>query len=262
MLGDATRQQVKEVFGADDAQVERDHLISHALAAISADLGERVKFYGGTALARSFLPQGRLSEDIDLIAMGPRADVAEALARTLTRRLARDFGRPAFQPALVSSRGAEPVTVVFPSGPRIQVQLLPADHYPAWPFERRDLVQRYEDAKAATLLVPTLDAFVAWKTATFMDRQAPRDLWDLGALARLQPFTSGAAELFSSFGPFRSVPSTSTIPAAPTETLWQRDLAHQTRLSVDAATARSDVVAAWAAVQGVGPSSDSFDREA
>lgn len=262
MLSDADRRQVRDVFGADDAQVERDHLISHALAAISADLGERVTFYGGTALARSFLPQGRLSEDIDLIAVGPRAQVAAALARTLTRRLARDFGRPEFLPALVNSRGAEPVTVAFPSGPRIQVQLLPADHYPAWPIESRDLVQRYEDAGPATLMVPSLDAFVAWKTVTFMDRRAPRDLWDLAALARLQPFTAGAAELFARLGPFRSVPSASTIPAAPTETLWQRDIAHQTRLSVDAATARSQVVAAWAAVQDAGPSSDSFDREA
>lgn len=262
MLSDADRQQFKDVFGADDAQVERDHLISHALAAISADMGERVKFYGGTALARSFLPHGRLSEDIDLIAMGPRVDVAEALARTLTRRLARDFGRPAFQPALVSSRGAEPVTVAFPSGPRIQVQLLPADHYPAWPFERRDLVQRYEDAAPATLLVPTLDAFVAWKTVTLMDRRAPRDLWDLTALARLQPFTAGAAELFGRLGPFGSVPSTSTIPAAPSETHWQRDLAHQTRLTMSAATARSEVVEAWAAVQRAGQSPDSHDRDA
>jgi hypothetical protein len=84
MLSDADRQAVKAVFDADDAQVERDHLISHALAAISADLADSVKFYGGTALARSFLSHGRLSEDIDLIAMGPRADVAEALTRTLT----------------------------------------------------------------------------------------------------------------------------------------------------------------------------------
>ena len=47
MLSDADRQSIKAAFGADDAQVERDHLISHALAAISDDLGERIKFYGG-----------------------------------------------------------------------------------------------------------------------------------------------------------------------------------------------------------------------
>lgn len=248
MLSDSDRQHVTDIFGADDAQVERDHLISHALAAISEDLGERIKFYGGTALARTFLPLGRLSEDIDLIAAGARADVAEALARTLTRRLAREFGRPTFQPALVNARGPEPVTAAFPSGSRIHLQLLPADHYPAWPFERRELVQRYSDTGPATLFVPTFDAFVAWKTVTFMDRRAPRDLWDLASLAGISAFTPAAAELFATFGPFRSLPSTSTIPAAPTEAVWHRDLAHQTRLTMTAAQARDEVVRAWAAV--------------
>ena len=249
MLSDADRQHIKDIFGADDSQVERDHLISHALAAISADLGERVMFYGGTALARSFLPDGRLSEDIDLIAVEPRAQVAEALTRSFTRRLARDFGRPQFQATRFRSQDAGPVSVVFPSGPRIQVQLLPADHYPAWPFESRELVQRYADAGPATLLLPCLDAFVAWKTVTFMDRRAPRDLWDLAALARLRPFTADAAELFTRFGPFRSPPSPLTIPAAPSEAQWRHDLAHQTQLTMTAAAARSAVVAAWAAVQ-------------
>lgn len=252
MLSDVDRQQVAAAFGADDAQVARDHLISHALAAISADLGEHVLFYGGTALARSFLPHGRLSEDIDLIALGSRADVAKVLTRSLTRRLARDFGRPAFQPTIARSRGAQPVTVLFPSGPRIQLQLIPQDYYPAWPFKWRDLVQRYDDAEPARLLVPCLEAFVAWKTIAFIDRRAPRDLWDLAALARLQPFTVGAAELFARFGPFRSTPSTSTLPAAPSEAEWQRDLSHQTRLQVSAATARSEVVAAWASAQQSG----------
>jgi predicted nucleotidyltransferase component of viral defense system len=70
MLTESERQNVKETFGADDAQVERDHLISHVLAAISDDLGDRIRFFGGTALARTYVTQGRLSEDVDLIAVG------------------------------------------------------------------------------------------------------------------------------------------------------------------------------------------------
>lgn len=50
------------------------------------------------------------------------------------------------------------------------------------------------------------------------------------------------------FGPFRSLPSTSTIPTAPTEATWHRDLAHHTRLSITAAQARDEVVRAWAAL--------------
>ena len=118
----------------------------------------------------------------------------------------------------------------------------------AWPCERRELVRRYADAGPATLPVPTLDAFVARKTATYMDRRAPRDLWDLAALAQLGPFAVNVAELFTALWPFRSLPSASTIPAAPEESLSQRDLAHQTRLTITAAIARETVIDARANV--------------
>lgn len=62
---------VAEQFGVAAEQVERDHLISHLLAFLSRDFGDRIHFIGGTALARTHLPNGRLSEDIDLIAVGP-----------------------------------------------------------------------------------------------------------------------------------------------------------------------------------------------
>lgn len=59
-------------FGAPDTQIIRDHLISHVLAAI-ADLPDRdrVTFFGGTALCRTWLPDLRLSEDIDLLVDSP-----------------------------------------------------------------------------------------------------------------------------------------------------------------------------------------------
>ena len=43
MLSDAERQRTKDRFGADDAQVERDYLISHVLTAISDELGDRAR---------------------------------------------------------------------------------------------------------------------------------------------------------------------------------------------------------------------------
>jgi predicted nucleotidyltransferase component of viral defense system len=39
-------------------QVRRDHLISHILAALSVSFHEQVIFFGGTALARTYLPPG------------------------------------------------------------------------------------------------------------------------------------------------------------------------------------------------------------
>jgi hypothetical protein len=59
---------VAQQFGVALEQVHRDHLISSILAALQAHAGDLI-FFGGTALARTYLPAGRLSEDIDLIAV-------------------------------------------------------------------------------------------------------------------------------------------------------------------------------------------------
>ncbi|WP_245650625.1 hypothetical protein [Nocardia harenae] len=45
------RDEVAVRFGVAPEQVERDHLISHLLAAISARFADRLHFIGGTALA-------------------------------------------------------------------------------------------------------------------------------------------------------------------------------------------------------------------
>ncbi|MFI1239682.1 nucleotidyl transferase AbiEii/AbiGii toxin family protein [Nocardia salmonicida] len=70
------RDGVAVQFGVPPEQVERDHLISHLLAAISRGFGDRLYFIGGTALARTYLASGRLSEDIDLVALDNRTALA------------------------------------------------------------------------------------------------------------------------------------------------------------------------------------------
>ena len=79
---------VASAYGVADGQVRRDHLISHVLLALStADVP--VTFFGGTALARTFLTDpeigARLSEDIDLCA-AERADVAATPGSIVARR--------------------------------------------------------------------------------------------------------------------------------------------------------------------------------
>ncbi|WP_306436958.1 nucleotidyl transferase AbiEii/AbiGii toxin family protein [Rhodococcus sp. 06-235-1A] len=59
-------------FGVARAQVEWDHLISHLLGNSSAHFADRIVFIGGTALARTHLVDGRLSEGVDLIAVGSK----------------------------------------------------------------------------------------------------------------------------------------------------------------------------------------------
>jgi predicted nucleotidyltransferase component of viral defense system len=80
------RDSVAVQFGVSPEQVERDHLISHLLAAISRGFGDRLPFIGGTALARTYLVSGRLSESIDLIALANRAVLAADLDAALPVR--------------------------------------------------------------------------------------------------------------------------------------------------------------------------------
>lgn len=79
MLDLAERDHVAAQFGVASAQIERDYVLSLLLAAIARRFADEVIFFGGTALARTHLPQGRLSEDLDLIAVGPRRDLATRL---------------------------------------------------------------------------------------------------------------------------------------------------------------------------------------
>jgi predicted nucleotidyltransferase component of viral defense system len=239
------RDSVATQFGVSVEQVERDHLISHVLAFLSRDFADRIHFIGGTALARTHLPDGRLSEDIDLIAVGSRKDVARDLDIALPRAVARTHGRLTIEPALRDTADARPVLMRPADGRPVRLQLLSARDRVVWPTERRALVQRYTDAPAAELLVPTLPAFAASKTATWADRLAPRDLWDLWALSRLGAIDADAAALFRRFGPTNQLPGAYLFNRAPSDAEWQAQLAGQTRLTVSAAEALESVREAW-----------------
>ena len=79
------RDSVATQFGVSMMQIERDHFISHLLAFLSREFGNRIQFIGGTALARTHLPTGRLSENIDLIATQDRKVLAGSRSRTTPR---------------------------------------------------------------------------------------------------------------------------------------------------------------------------------
>lgn len=124
MLALDEEQAVAEQFGVARAQVRRDHLISHLLAALSEHLAEQVLFFGGTALSRTFIPEGRLSEDIDLMALGGRRATAETLERSLVRAVRREYPGLAWHPPLTTVRDVEPAVLVAPDGTTVRIQLL------------------------------------------------------------------------------------------------------------------------------------------
>lgn len=238
-------QAVADQFGVSQEQVRRDHVISHVLALISRDLADEILFFGGTALARTHLVDGRLSEDLDFIALSPRGDVAATLDTLLPRGASRATGALHWNPSLTEVRDTDAAMLEGPHGIRLKVQLLRGEHYAPWPTERRELHQRYNDAATATLSVPTLAAFTAWKTVTWADRRAPRDLWDLHALSALGAIDSDALDLYCRFGPTNRAPSPDLFRRSPREEDWSAALAGQTRLSVTAAQALAGVRKAW-----------------
>ncbi len=239
---------VAEQFGVATEQVERDHLISHLLAFLSRDVGDRIHFIGGTALARTHLSDGRLSEDIDLIAVGDRKSVAADLDAALPRALARTHGRLTVDPALSSIPDTSAAILRTSEGLTVRIQLLSSRTRTVWPTERRSLVQRYSDAPAAVLLVPTLPAFAASKTATWFDRHASRDLWDLWALDRIGAIDAEAEALYRRYGPTNRPPALRDFTTAPTRADWQNQLGGQTRLTVSPTEALTAVHNAWAQV--------------
>jgi predicted nucleotidyltransferase component of viral defense system len=91
MLRRTEVEVVAAQFGVADSQIRRDHLISHLLAALSASLSDRLVFIGGTALTRGFFPDGRLSEDLDLVATGARREVVDEVERVMVRGVRREY---------------------------------------------------------------------------------------------------------------------------------------------------------------------------
>src|ERR1700682_3911703 len=151
-MDSAEREEIAQRFGVAPEQVERDPLISHLLAFLSDNFGERIQFIGGTALARTHLSDGRLSEDVDLIALDDRSAVAADLDAALPRALARTHGRLTIDPSLTGVADVDAAILRSAGGISVRIQLLSARDRVLWPTERRNLEQRYHDAPAAQLI--------------------------------------------------------------------------------------------------------------
>lgn len=244
MLDPAELADTAAEFGVDDDQVRRDHLISHILHALSTTtVADRLMFFGGTALARTFLTGGRLSEDIDLSGHH-RARLASVLERELPRALRREFPGTQWVTSLVGQPDTAPAVLRTREGLQVRVQLLSAEQRFSWPTETRAIDQRYSDVPASALRVPTLPAFVAMKTIAWADRHAERDLYDLNALAQIDAITPQAADLVKAATGVRVAPHMFDRP--PNTQRWTEQLAHQTRRLPDSTECLNRVRTAYA----------------
>ncbi len=103
--------------------MRRDHLISHLLAALSTHLVQEVIFFGRTALARSLVPDGRLSEDIDLLAVPRCREVVAAVEDHLVRGVRREYPDLRWEPPLRAVRDVEAAVLISPEGLTVRVRV-------------------------------------------------------------------------------------------------------------------------------------------
>lgn len=235
-------------FGADEEQIRHDYAISHALAAMSAH-SDRFIFFGGTALSRTVLDGLRLSEDIDLLSVGPRREAAAMLDEALRSGLERRFGRIQATPSLYEVRRSTDACVYRIGDSGVQIQLINGVEYARWPTTTSTIIQRYLGMDDLRLTTFAPAGFVGAKTAAWCDttRNAPRDLYDLWALAERGHVNADAAEVFRKCGPTSSYPASWLLPKKPpSQNEWWDKLGHQGRVRVDPDQAFEVVQDAWA----------------
>lgn len=226
MLDPSESQNVQNLFSATQAQVSRDHAISHVLAILQR-INTELVFFGGTALSRTFLTAGRLSEDIDLYS----AD-RQALCRELDKLpnlLKEEFPRAIWDrlPSLTSdSQGA---LLICDTSIQIKVQAVDSRtrEWSNVPTALTEIHQRYSDVPSSKLLAPTFDGFVAMKALAWFDRHSARDLFDLEGLSHKGEVTQGARELIDQLIGFRL---SREMMMGRVVGLWHEELAHQTKL--------------------------------
>jgi hypothetical protein len=134
----AVRGQVRRSRGTCTARSPPSHLSRPSVTPRPGGV-----LYGRHGLARTHLPDFRLSEDLDLL-VASRPDAAVQLERVVTRRLRREFGAVAWTPPLSQTAENAPMLLHTEDGLTLRVQIGELDsERRRWPSEVRDLVVRY-----------------------------------------------------------------------------------------------------------------------
>lgn len=220
MIDDLEIRGLARELGVPESQIRRDHLLSHLI--VELPLEDRVVFIGGTALNRTHLPDVRLSEDLDIHLVEGRAD--DLVAHLLN-------GVRLEYPGLFvdSQKWRHDVATYFLhlDGLRLQVQII--TNRPEWtalPTEITPVRLRYSDLSGSVdRLVPTVEAFGAMKLTAYVDRFAPRDLFDLRELAERGALSDETLALTRKLLG-RSL-ARQEFETSPSQKEWDIELSHQ-----------------------------------
>lgn len=223
-----SRQEIEtqaQRFGAPDTQVVRDHLISHVIAALACSQ-EKVTFFGGTALCRTWLPDLRLSEDIDLLV--DNYAIGQTVTKELTHRLRREF--PGHEWAEVKSQNQVTTWNLLSDNSSVKVQFVQwRDGWRSMPTTSTQVQLRYGDLPdSVDLTVPTTSGFATMKLLAWFDRHTPRDLFDLAALADASKIDRAAIERVKPIAGFTPSLASLELKVPPSvELAWESELGHQ-----------------------------------
>lgn len=240
-------------YGVSDAQVLRDHFISHILAALPKLGIPDFHFFGGTALCRTYLDGQRLSEDIDLL-QSDFASSLEEIAVRLPGFLRREFPGLTHQAGRTEGSGrfiymtAQDVPPV-----KVYVGALHVER-PAWRFVPTAVPLRYPDLPhEVELSCPTVTTFAAMKMEAYLDRHAPRDLFDLAGLARLGALDLAAATLLRATTGLGFIKEEFSRVPPRTAAAWQAELSQQATAMISPEECRTTIALALDRQRGEEP---------
>ena len=225
MIRDVEIRNRARRLGVDIDLIRKDHVLNHLLAAI-AEIPNDVVFRGGTALARIYWPDFRISEDLDFLVEGKLAQATELVEQAVGVAAERtgldltvEFDHP----------DSDMVRALVGWGEmRLAIDLNRAER-PALAIDRRDLDLPYSDLSLSIcgIRVVALEEILANKWYMLDDRKEPRDLFDLwyGVCVRSVPLDP-VADAFRA--KYLAKPGLWRVERArKLEAAWEERLAHQ-----------------------------------
>jgi predicted nucleotidyltransferase component of viral defense system len=212
-------------LGLDQRHVRNDYVLNHVLAAI-AEQSSGLIFRGGTALARVYWPDYRLSEDLDFISV-QRVEVGSFL-KTATKLASQRTGLDLNVKLGKPSDGWMRSLVFWNDGTLlVDVNMDETAYLPA---TTRSLNLPYRDLGGAEREIEVVELAEIlgnkWHMLGEDDRREPRDLFDVWvALQRRVPFEEIARGHKAKYGFLPTVDSLRQTLAL--SRLWEERLGHQ-----------------------------------
>ncbi|MEI7970834.1 MAG: nucleotidyl transferase AbiEii/AbiGii toxin family protein [Betaproteobacteria bacterium] len=186
--------------------------------------GDTFALKGGTAINLFFRDMPRLSVDLDLVFVDPSLPRDEALAKIgqALRDAAERLIRRGFQVHFPASAGVEAKLLVRRGRIEVKVEVNVVMRGTVMPVGRASLRPAARDALMADVEIPvvSLDDVYAGKLVAALDRQHPRDLFDVMQLYAHEGITPGIRRAFVVYLACHNRPVHEVLYASP------RDIRH------------------------------------